>query len=89
MEFLSEFFNDRLISKDLWPPKSPDHFHLWGMLKDSVYLSNPQTIAQLKAAITAEMEKVKAFTLERVFRNMVRRARLCIWCRGGHIQNEL
>jgi hypothetical protein len=34
---IASFFDDRVISKGLWPPRSPDltplHFFLWGMLK--------------------------------------------------------
>ena len=40
-----------------WSPHSPDlntlDFYLWGYLKDRVYKHNPQTIPDLKAAITA------------------------------------
>jgi len=35
------FFKDRIISKNLWPPRSPDRmpadFFLWGLLKGKVY----------------------------------------------------
>jgi hypothetical protein len=34
MEMLSEFFGGRIISRNLWPPRSPDlsppNFYLWG-----------------------------------------------------------
>ncbi|PNF31709.1 hypothetical protein B7P43_G13371 [Cryptotermes secundus] len=40
MQFLCEIFGDRLISKGLWPPRSPDlspaDFLLWGYLKGIV-----------------------------------------------------
>jgi hypothetical protein len=36
---LKQFFDDRIISKNLWPPRSPDlsppDFFLWGYLKES------------------------------------------------------
>jgi len=39
-----------------WAPHSPDlnppDFYLWGFLKDNVYQGNPQTIEELKTAIT-------------------------------------
>lgn len=39
--FLKSFFGNRLVSKGLWPPRSPDltplDFFLWGHLKNKVY----------------------------------------------------
>ena len=35
----------------------PD-FYLWGYLKDNVYENNPQTIGELKAAITAKIREI-------------------------------
>ena len=41
MHLLKEFFGDCIISKDVWPPRSPDlnpsDFHLWGAAKSAVY----------------------------------------------------
>jgi inhibitor of nuclear factor kappa-B kinase subunit alpha len=41
IDVLSEVFEDRLISRRLWPARSPDlnpcDFYLWGNLKDSVF----------------------------------------------------
>jgi hypothetical protein len=37
---IESFFEDRIISKGLWPPQSPDltpHFFLWGILKGRVW----------------------------------------------------
>ena len=49
------FFQDRIISKNLCPPRSPDltpaDFFLWGLLKGKVYKNTPRTIEQLKDAI--------------------------------------
>jgi hypothetical protein len=43
-------------------PHSPDlnhpYFYLWGYLKDNVYENNPQTIGELKAAITAKIREI-------------------------------
>jgi hypothetical protein len=45
MEILHEFFGENIISKGVWPPRSPDltspDFFLWSYLKDTVYRSNP------------------------------------------------
>jgi hypothetical protein len=41
---LSLLFRDRIISKGLWPPHSPDlsppDFFLWGYIKDNAYHNN-------------------------------------------------
>jgi len=45
-----------------WSPHSldlnPPDFYLWGYLKDRVYVNNPQTIPDLKAAITAAIRAI-------------------------------
>jgi len=33
-------------------------FYLWGYLKDNAYQNNPQTIAELKAAIAAKIREI-------------------------------
>jgi hypothetical protein len=47
MKLLSEFFTERIISKNLWPPRSPDlsppDFYLWGAAKSTVYRDRPRT----------------------------------------------
>jgi hypothetical protein len=52
MEMLKQFFDDRIISRNLWPPQSPDltppDYFLWGYLKQVVYSNRPQTIEDLK-----------------------------------------
>ena len=48
MVILHEFFGENLISKGLWPPRSPDltstDLFLWSYLKDTVYRSNPRDL---------------------------------------------
>ena len=53
---------DRVISRCLWPPRSPDltpDFYLWGKLKGSVYADNPQTMDELKQKITSVIQNIK------------------------------
>jgi hypothetical protein len=40
------------------PDLNPPDFYLWGYLKDNVYENNPQTIGELKAAITAKIREI-------------------------------
>ena len=71
------FFGDRVISKGLGPPRSPDvtppDYFLWRYLKGKVYQNKPRTIDALKANVTEEIQAVTADVLARTFRNMARR----------------
>ena len=65
LAWLRERFKDRLISRKCeieWAVHSPDlnppYFYLWGYFKDNVYENNPQTIGELKAAITAKIREI-------------------------------
>lgn len=93
MDMLEAFFGDRLISKNLWPPRSPDltipDFFLWGYLKDKVYEGDPQTIDDLKIAITQRIQEITPSMLKRVSKNMRKRVQLCLQERGGHFEHLL
>jgi hypothetical protein len=53
---LSLFFGDRIISKGLWPPRSPDLLppdtFLYGYIKDSTYCNNSKHLDELKNNIS-------------------------------------
>jgi hypothetical protein len=55
MEMIKQLFDDRITSKNLWPPWSPDltppDYFLWGYMKQVVYSNRPQTIEELKQNI--------------------------------------
>ena len=55
MVAIQEVFEDGIISRGLWPPRSPDpgfcNFYLWGNLK-GVYKNNPHTNEALQNEIT-------------------------------------
>jgi hypothetical protein len=57
MKFLTEIFGERVISRNVWPPRSPDltppDFYLWGAAKSAVYRDRPRTLTELKPAILA------------------------------------
>ncbi|KAJ4443577.1 hypothetical protein ANN_05251 [Periplaneta americana] len=93
MELIASFFDDRIISRNLWPPRSPDlttpDFFLWGYLKDRVYATRPQTLDDLKHNITQEIQAIDNRVLQRVASNMERRVELCLMQDGGHIQHLL
>ena len=90
MDILHEFFGKNVISKGVWPPRSPDltspDFFLCSYLKDTVYRSNLRDLKQLKMNITRAREEVSERTLRKVARNMVKRVDKCIEMNGHHFQ---
>ena len=93
LTFLQTIFGSRIISKNLWPPRSPDltppDFYLWGAMKNKIYCSNPRTINELKETITDYIQKVDDTVLKDVFRNMMTRATRCTESGGSHFQHLL
>ena len=90
---IKSFFKDRIISKNLWPPRSPDltpaDFFLWGLLKGKVYQNTPRTIQQLKDAIRQEIQAVNFATLGKVFQNLEKRIQVCLDVKGDQFQHRL
>lgn len=94
LAWLQHRFPDRLISRRCdpeWSPHSPDlnapDFYLWGYLKDRVYGNNPQTIPDLKAAITAAIRAIPREECRRVIENFARRIQVCLQHRGAHLEH--
>ncbi|GFV28059.1 transposable element Tc3 transposase [Trichonephila clavipes] len=66
MEVLTEFFNNRVISEGLWPPRSANvnsGFFLSGYLKNVAFRNNPQTLDELKSNICENLPWVPPWTL--------------------------
>ena len=82
MREIGSFFQDRIISKTLWPPRSPDltsaDSFLWGLLKGKVYKNTPRTIKQLKDAMRQEIQAVNIDTLGKAFQNLEKRIQVCL-----------
>ena len=93
MREIESFFQDRIISKNLWPPRSPDltpaDFFLWGLLKGKVYKNTPPTIEQLKDAIRQEIQAVNVDTLGKIFQNSEKRIQVCLDVKGAQFQHRL
>jgi hypothetical protein len=66
MPYLDSVFPGRLISKTLWPPRSPDlsppDFFLWGHLKATVYSNYPHTLQELQANIQRAVDRISTGT---------------------------
>lgn len=93
LNYLAQFYDDRVISKDLWPPRSCDltcsDYFLFPYLKNAVFKTPVHTLDDLKERITAECERIDARMLQHVFENMKRRVNLCLNCNGEHFQQFL
>ena len=94
LAWLQQRFPDRLLSRRCdpqWSPYSPDlsppDFYLWGYLKDRVYANNPQSIPDLKAAITAAIRAIPREECGRVIENFARRIQVCLQRRGAHFKH--
>jgi hypothetical protein len=77
---------DRIISKDIWPPRSPDLTppdYLWGAIKGAIYKDNPHTLLELKEAIAYFIKNIPPIELSRVFANKIRRVDACIKTHGA------
>ena len=87
------FSEERMVSKNLWPPRSADlttcDCFLWRHLKITVYESNQHRIQELKDNISHAVAAVRITTLHRVYLNMIRRAQLCIDAGGNNSQHLL
>ena len=96
MEWLDHRFPDRLISRRRepeWSPHSPDlnppDFYLWGFLKDHVYEKRPQSIAELKVAISQKIRAIRKDECVRVIDNFARRLQVCLQSNGSHLEHML
>lgn len=87
------FTAERTVSKDLWPPRSPDlstcDFYLWGMLKERVYQNNPHTIDELKENIRTCISCITPTELTQVYLHLLNRAHKCLAVAGDHFQHLL
>ncbi len=73
--FLRKFFNEHLISTNLWPPRRPDlsplDFFLSGYLKNCVYMTPPRNLEEPKSNIARHVENINQKTLKHVFLNLM------------------
>jgi hypothetical protein len=82
LEALRKVFDGLVISRGLWPPRSPDltpcDFYLWESLKDKVYESDTHTLEELRNNIRREMARIPGEGLQRVNNIVFRRYMECI-----------
>ncbi|CAH1107732.1 unnamed protein product [Psylliodes chrysocephalus] len=82
IDLIEEYFDDQIISKGLWPPRSPDltppDYFLFGHIKNKVFRNRLHDVNELEQAIVNEIESVTEEQLHNVFENMKRRVNACI-----------
>ena len=85
-----KFFKDRITSKNLWPPRSPDltpaYFFLLGPIEGQ---NTAHTIEQPKDAIRQEIQTVNVDTLGKVSQNLEKRIQVCLDVKGDQFQHRL
>ena len=88
-DFCKEHFKD-LISKDEWPPASPDlnpmDYSVWGLLEQELAGKRFQTIAALKRALQKAWDEVTTDELRKIVDNFPKRLQACIDAQGGHFE---
>jgi inhibitor of nuclear factor kappa-B kinase subunit alpha len=90
---LNEVFENRLVSRGLWPARSPDlnpcDFYLWGNLKDKVYSSNPYTLVERKQSIRETISSIEVSELKLVSNNVFKRLEACLRAEVRHFEQLL
>lgn len=92
---IKKTFKNRVISKDLWPPRSPDltplDYFLFGYLKNKIFKNLPHTMDDLKQSIVEVISNINMdkSMLEKIFRNMIKRVDLCKKESGKHFEHLL
>jgi hypothetical protein len=93
MREIGSFFKERIISKNLWLPRSPDLtpaiFFLRGILKCNVYTNRPDTIEKLKDAVRQYIQAINLDTLGKVFQNLEKDIQVCLDVKGDQFQHRL
>jgi hypothetical protein len=89
LRYLRQFFDDRLIKRDLWPVLTPLDNYLFPYLKNTIFKEAVHRIDDLKSRIKEKCERVTPYTLVRVFENMKRRLPMCTEGQGCHFQHLL
>lgn len=74
LDFLESIFANRIISRGIWPARSPDltalDYSLRGALKGKVYENKPNTINELQVFIVKNSINLKQPVLHNVFDNI-------------------
>ena len=81
------------ISKDEWPPNSPDlnplDYHVWGAMLDLYhkYQPRPTNISELKLALQSIWNDLPQDPIDRSILSFTKRLRACTKANGGHFEH--
>ena len=74
-----------------FPSQSPDltplYFYLWGTLKNTVYVSKPQTLEELRNQIEPAINDIPLATIQMVCRSVRRHCWECTVAEGGYFEH--
>lgn len=91
--FIQQYFDDRMIGRNLWPPRSPDltplDYFLFGYLKNVVHRNRLHTLEELRAAIEDAVSSIGEQELRAVYENMKKRVDMCLQSGGDHFEHLL
>ena len=94
--FLNKTFSGKWIGRGgpmRWASLSSDltplNFFLWEHIKNGVYLSSCEDLAELKSRIHDEIKSISQKILLEVFGNISKRMNLCVSVDGGHFEHLL
>jgi hypothetical protein len=91
MKLLHETLGERVISRNLWSPRSPDLIPLDFICGEQQNLQciviAHASLNELKTVITAYIRNISQADLQKVFANKIKRVQACIDARGHHFQH--
>jgi hypothetical protein len=92
MKLRNEIFGERVISRNVWPPRSPDltppDFCLWEQQNlQRIVIAHARLMSL--TAITACIRNISQEDLQNVLVNKIERVQACIDARGHHFQQLL
>ncbi|KAI4454291.1 transposable element tc3 transposase-like protein [Holotrichia oblita] len=71
IDYLQQFYDNRLINANRWPPRSPDltplDFFLFGYLKNKIFRNRLHTLDELKEAVRIAIGEIGPEMLQNVF----------------------
>ena len=83
-DVLRPVFEERIIlgrADVVWTPQScdltPQHYYLWGAVKDKCYDDKPETIDALKDIIREAIGEIKLHTIDNMLKNWTHRVGYC------------
>ena len=83
------------ISKDEWPPNSPDlnplDFHVWGVMLDryETHSPKPKNITELKAVLQSIWDSLSQESINSAVLSVRKRLKACVEAGGGHFEHLL